>query len=178
MKHYEFFTGRIGKVDSEVRELGNGNCVANFSIAETPRIKKGDEWVDGVTVWTDVSVFGDEARNVVRSVKPGTEVMVAGTRTAREYTTKDTNEKRTVQAIVAEVVAVVLNKFTYIESLGSVNYKKGEVGTSAPAAKKAPASKPAPAKKVAPVVEEVDDFSIDTSEPDPFSDDEDPFGLD
>lgn len=124
MRHFGVFTGRVGQV-RDLRELANGNCVVNFSVAETPRVKKEDgTWTDGVTIWTEVSVFGDEARNLVRSVKPGTFVTVVGNRSAREYTVKDTNETRVVQQVTAEQVAVAITKFNYIESIGNVNYSK------------------------------------------------------
>lgn len=124
MRHFEMFTGRVGQVRDLV-ELKDGNCVVNFSVAETPRVKKQDgSWGDGVTIWTDVSVFGDEARNLVRSVKPGTFVTVSGVRNAREYVVKDTNDKRIIQQVVAEQVAVAITKFNYIESVGNVNYSK------------------------------------------------------
>lgn len=125
MKHYETFTGRVGQLRDLV-ELGNGNCVVSFSVAETPRVKQQDgTWADGVTVWTDVSIFGDEARNLVRSVKPGTFVTVHGYRSAREYTPKDSTEKRIVQQVVAEQISVAITKFNFIESVGNVNYKNG-----------------------------------------------------
>ena len=128
MRHFEVFTGRVGQV-RELRELAEGNCVVSFSVAETPRVKKQDgSWGDGTTVWTDVSVFGDEARNLVRSVKPGTFVTVAGNRSAREYTPKDSTETRIIQQVVAEQIAVSITKFNYIESIGSVNYKKDGTG--------------------------------------------------
>lgn len=129
MRHTELFMGRVGTLQ-EVRELGNGNCVLNFSIAETPRIKKGDDWVDGTTIWTNVTIFGDEARNLHRSVKPGTHVMVFGTRQASEYTTKDTNEKRVSQSVLAQQVGIAITKFDYVETLGNVNYAKE--GTAVP----------------------------------------------
>lgn len=132
MKHYEIFTGRVGQVRDLV-ELQNGNCVVNFSVAETPRVKQQDgTWADGTTIWTDVSVFGDEARNLVRSVKPGTFVTVSGTRNAREYTPKDSTEKRVIQQVVADQVSVAITKFNFIESIGNVNHRGGNSGGAAP----------------------------------------------
>lgn len=174
MKHTEVFSGRIGKIDEAVRELGNGNCVANFSIAETPRFKKGDEWVDGVTIWTDISIFGDEARNLVRSVVPGTFVIVIGSRSARKYEVKDTKEERTVQSVTADEVGILINKFTFVEKLGNVNYSKEGRNTGATAAPKT-TSKPASASKpVAKTVEASDPFAEDN---DLFGEEDDPFAL-
>lgn len=167
MKHFEIFTGRVGFVE-EIKELANGNCVVNFSVAETPRVKKGNDWVDGTTIWTNIAIFGDEARNLHRSVKPGTPVVVIGTRQAREYTVKDTNEQKVTQSIVAEQVAVAITKFNYIEGVGSINYAKDNTGgttQSKPMAEKNPFNS-------APVA------SDPLVEDNPFgNDDEDPFGL-
>lgn len=169
MKHFEVFTGRVGQVRDLV-ELGNGNCVVNFSVAETPRIKKQDgTWADGTTIWTDVSVFGDEARNLVRSVKPGTFVTVAGNRTAREYTVKDTNEKRIVQQVVADQVAVAITKFNFIESVGNVNYAKEGRGGGASQPQQTQQQYSQQPQQQAPQAD-ADPFASS----DPFSDD--PFG--
>ena len=176
MKHFEVFTGRVGIIEN--KELSNGNCVVNFSVAETPRIKKGDEWVDGTTIWTNVAIFGDEARNLHRSVKPGSIVTVFGNRQAREYTVKDTNEQRVVQSVTAEQVSIGITKFNYVEGIGSINYSKS--GTSNPR-KPAQAQQKAPQNNNPPQdnpfnADPFNDKSFESFE-DPFSNDDDPFGL-
>lgn len=162
MKHLEVFTGGVGKVYDLV-ELANGNCVVNFSLAETPRVKVGDNWEDGVTIWTDLSIFGDEARNFVKSVVPGTRVLVVANRSARKYTAKDTNEERTVQSLVVEEIGVLINKFTFVKELGNVNYYKEGRGGGAQSAQAStqsynqnkPASKQSgPALGTAPAMED------------------------
>lgn len=179
MKHYEVFTGRIGYIE-DIKELPNGNCVVNFSVAETPRIKKGDEWVDGTTIWTNVVIFGDEARNLHRSVKPGSVVTVFGNRQAREYTVKDTNEQRVVQSVIAEQVSIGITKFNYVEGIGNVNYSKGGTNTGSPANSGGKPSGSQPAQNNAPQNNPFDtgvDPFADQSFEDPFGDDDDPFGL-
>lgn len=166
--HVEIFTGRIGQIDEEVKELANDNCVANFSVAETPRLRKGDKWVDGTTIWTNVAIFGDEARNLVRSnLKPGTFVTVFGNRTANEYTPKGTEEKRTSQSVVAEQVAVAITRFNFIEGVGNVNYNEtGRGGATAGTTK---------TTKTTETTAKADDGAFE----DPFGEGEDdPFGLD
>jgi single-strand DNA-binding protein len=179
MKHYEVFTGRIGYIE-DIKELSNGNCVVNFSVAETPRIKKGNEWVDGTTIWTNVAIFGDEARNLHRSVKPGSVVTVFGNRQAREYTVKDTNEKRVVQSVIAEQVSIGITKFNYVEGIGNVNYSKAGINTNSPAnsGRKPSGSQPPQnnAPQDNPFDTDGDPFSYQSFE-DPFGDDDDPFGL-
>ena len=151
MKHLEVFTGGVGKVNDLI-ELANGNCVVNFSLAETPRVKVGDNWEDGVTIWTDLSIFGDEARNFVKSVVPGTRVLVVANRSARKYTVKDTNEERTVQSLVVEEIGILINKFTFVKELGSVNYYKEGRGSGAQTSTQSrPQNKPA-SKQSGPVL--------------------------
>ena len=179
MRHYELFTGRIGQVRDLV-ELQNGNCVVNFSVAETPRIKlKDGSWGDAPTIWTDVSIFGDEARNLVRSVKPGTFVTVIGTRQAREYETKDTKEKRVTHQVVAEQVAVAITKFNYIESIGNVNYAKEGRGGGAPAGGQTQAKTPQSSSPTPPAADPFnqDPFVRPSTDDDPFADNDDPFSL-
>lgn len=176
MRHMELFMGRIGVIE-DVRELANNNCVVNFSIAETPRIKEGDQWVDGPTIWTNVSIFGDEARNLHRSVKPGTFVMVYGERKAREYTPKDSNEKKIIQSVVAHQVGVGITKFNYVEGVGNINYAKEGYpgGTSAQGSSPA---KPQPKQEVKDNPFDDDPFDDDPFDDNPFGDDDDnPFGL-
>ena len=146
MKHQEIFTGRIGRIDEAPYELSNGNCVVNFSVAETPRVKQGDNWVDGETIWTNVAIFGDEARNLIRSVKPGTFVTVVGTRKATSYKDKDTQKDVVTQSVTADEVSVAITKFSFIEGIGNVNYAKdGKPAATKAPAKTAPKSTPAAA---------------------------------
>ena len=174
MRHFEVFTGRVGQI-RDLIELPNGNCVVSFSVAETPRIRKDDgTWVDGTTIWTDVSVFGDEARNFVRSAKPGVFVTVVGTRRAREYEAKDTKEKRVVQQVIADQVAISITKFNYVEGIGNVNYAKEGRGGGAPAqTQNAQASQQAsqPAQTT-----QSDPFNTEDPFNDTFANDNDPFG--
>ena len=129
MKHTEIFTGRVGVI-KDLIELNDNNCLLNFSVAETPltKNKQTQQWEDGVTIWTNVTVFGDEARNFHKSVKKGTMVTVIGTRTARKYTPKDSTQEVVVQSVVAEQLSVAVTKFNFIEGVGSVG--KGSTGTS------------------------------------------------
>lgn len=174
MKHLEMFTGRVGKVE-ELREFGNqGGCVLNFSVAESTRVKKGDNWEDGATIWTNVTIFGDEARNLQRSVVPGTFVTIVGERRANEYVVKDSNEKRTSQYVVATQVAVSITKFNFVNEIGSVNYSKGDAPTIASTGGNTPQSKPASTPASTP---KDDPFADTTFDNDPFGNDDDPFGL-
>lgn len=85
-------TGNL-TADPELREAG-GHSVAQFSVASTPRIKKGDEYVDGETVYLRVSVWRELADGAASTLKKGDAVVVTGYLRQRSFD-KD-GEKRTV----------------------------------------------------------------------------------
>ena len=70
-------TGNVG-ADAQLNVTSNGGSVASFSLANTPRVKKNDEWTDGETVWFRCAVWGKEAENVATQVKKGMRVIVTG----------------------------------------------------------------------------------------------------
>ena len=92
--------GNVGR-DPELRIAPSGMQVVKFSVADT--IGKDD---DKKTTWHDIVVFGDQAENVVESVKKGSRVIVIG-RISKDTYEKD-GEKRTKVEVVAQDVAVSL----------------------------------------------------------------------
>lgn len=85
-------TGIVGK-DPEIKFFTDF-AVTNFPVAYTPREKKGNEWVDGETVWFRVSVSGKEAEAAVDRYKKGDRVLVVGTLRVSTYTDKEGNIKQ------------------------------------------------------------------------------------
>lgn len=86
--------------DAEIRFLATGAAVASFSLACTPRMKKGDQWEDGETVFYRVTAWRQMAENVGESVRKGMRVVVTGRLKVRTYE-KD-GERRTSVEIDAE----------------------------------------------------------------------------
>lgn len=84
-------------------------AVANFSLAETPREKKGDEWVDGETIWWKVSVTGPLAESLADAPLKGTRLFVKGDLKSFEYKGKDGSMKQGFE-IRAKVVAQVFTQ--------------------------------------------------------------------
>lgn len=96
-------TGNLGD-DPELRFTPGGVAVCNFSVANTPRVKNGDEWQDGTTTWFRCAVWRDMAENVVESLRRGMPVIVQGYLSTEEYEARDGSGKRSqiqlnVQAI-------------------------------------------------------------------------------
>lgn len=79
--------------DPELRFTPSGSAVCNGTVAHTPRVKRGDEWEDGETVFLNWSVWKDQAENVAESLRRGDRVVVIGKLKVRSYETRD-GEKR------------------------------------------------------------------------------------
>lgn len=98
--------GNVGG-DAEVRLTPNGDPVAGFSLAVTPRIKRGQEWVDGETLWFRVSAFGFRAEQAVNVARKGARVVVVGHLAKETWTDRD-NQQRESLIIRAESVSQIV----------------------------------------------------------------------
>ena len=99
--------------DPELRFTPNGQAVANFTVASTPRFydKQAGEWKDGDALFMRCNVWRQAAENVAESLTKGARVMVQGTLRQRSYETRE-GEKRTVVELAAEEVAPSLRYAT------------------------------------------------------------------
>jgi single-strand DNA-binding protein len=101
--------GNVG-TDPEIKffEGKNGSFgVASFSLAYTPREKKGQDWVDGETVWFRTSVVGRQAELITDAVRKGERVKVVGTLKVSSYQAKDGSQKQGLE-IKADDITLVL----------------------------------------------------------------------
>jgi single-strand DNA-binding protein len=64
--------------EPRLRSTATGAHVLDLRVATTPRIRKGDEWEDGGTLWYDVVCWNRLADNVAESVQKGDSVVVTG----------------------------------------------------------------------------------------------------
>ena len=83
--------------DPELRFTPNGQAVAKFRIASTPRFmdKATNEWKDGESLFLTCNVWRQAAENCAESLTRGMRVIVQGRLKQRSYETKE-GEKRTV----------------------------------------------------------------------------------
>lgn len=162
--------GSVGRV-YDLREVGkNGNKALDFSVAVTPRKKEGDEWVDGETIWQNITVWNRLAENVASSLRSGDRVVVIGRESQKpEYTNKDGVVVPARPIVVADYVGLEL---TYHGAQSKREARGGNSGdgnsynnarSSAPAA--APAAKPA--QKDTDIFAD-DDFDFDSGDVLPF----------
>ena len=71
--------------DAELRALSSGVDVANFTLASTPRVKQGDQWVDGEAMFVRCAVWRRAAENVAETVTKGMRLIVQGRLKVRSY---------------------------------------------------------------------------------------------
>jgi single-strand DNA-binding protein len=89
--------------DPELRFLPSGVAVANMTVAVTPRVKKGETWEDGETIWFRLACWRQLAESVAESIVKGTRVIASGRLSARSYETKS-GEKRTDMEIQVDSI--------------------------------------------------------------------------
>lgn len=112
--------------DGELRFLPSGVAVCNFTVAQTPRTKKGEVWEDGTTMFFRVAVWRDMAEHVAESIKRGTRVIVKGRFTTGSYTTSEGVERTTLE-VQADEVGIALR-------YGTATFNKAERTTAPPPA--------------------------------------------
>mgnify|MGYP001242285185 CR=1 FL=1 len=114
--------GRLGK-DPEIRFSGEGNAIANFSIAtnETWKSKEGNQ--EEKTDWHNIVVFGASAEKYIQPyVKKGTLVSVEGKLQTRDWEDKDGNKRYTTE--------VVADLYGGVQILGSGGGEENNFDTS------------------------------------------------
>jgi single-strand DNA-binding protein len=99
--------------DPELRFTPNGQAVARFRIASTPRFldKTDDKWKDGESLFLTCNVWRQAAENAAESLQRGMRVIVQGRLKQRSYETRE-GEKRTVYEVEADEVGPSLKNAT------------------------------------------------------------------
>lgn len=90
--------------DPELRFIPSGACVANFTIASTPRTfdRQSGEWRDGDALFLRCNVWRQQAESVAESLSRGMRVIVTGKLVQRSWE-KDGQRRTSVELEVEEV---------------------------------------------------------------------------
>lgn len=80
--------------------------LVTFNAAYTPRSRKGNEWVDGETMWFRVAMFGKKAEAIADSIKKGDEVLIIGSVKQSTYQSKDGSDKTALEINAAEIALI------------------------------------------------------------------------
>ncbi|MGH3377636.1 MAG: single-stranded DNA-binding protein [Pseudonocardiaceae bacterium] len=99
--------------DPELRYTPNGQAVARFRVASTPRFfdKAAGDYKDGESLFLTCNVWRQGAENVAESLQSGNRVIVSGRLRQRSYETHE-GEKRTVYEVEADEVGPSLRSAT------------------------------------------------------------------
>lgn len=93
----------------ELRDGKNGKyCYARVAVSD--RIKDGDDWVDGPTIYYNVAVSGDQAVRLHEAAKNSGNIRVlfSGKYTVTEYRANEGGEARINHEVKADEVGVSL----------------------------------------------------------------------
>jgi single-strand DNA-binding protein len=89
--------------DPELRFTQTGAAVANFTIASTPRVKKGDQWEDGEALFLRCNIWRQAAENVAESLIRGARVIAQGRLVQRSFETREGEKRSVVELQVDEI---------------------------------------------------------------------------
>ena len=100
--------GNVGK-DPELKNVNTARgsvALVEFSLAHTPRERKGEEWVDGETTWFRVIQWGVKAETLVNTISKGDTVIVLGTLKQSSYKAKDGTTKSALEINASDIGVV------------------------------------------------------------------------
>lgn len=89
-----------------VKTARGDTAILNFSVAYTPRERKGDDWVEGETIWLKVALWGEKAETYADHLEKGSTVLVSGSMKQTTFKGKDGTDK-TVMEINASDIGIV-----------------------------------------------------------------------
>ncbi|TSI11300.1 single-stranded DNA-binding protein [Brevibacterium aurantiacum] len=101
--------------DPELRFTPNGDPVANFTIASTPRMfdRQSNEFKDGATLFLRCSAWKKLGENIAESLQRGSNVVAQGRLKQRDFETKE-GEKRTVVELDVDELGPNLRRATAV----------------------------------------------------------------
>lgn len=89
--------------DVELRSTANGTPVANFTIAATERVRDGDQWKDGNTVFLRCTLWREYAQHAAHSLRKGLQVIAVGTLAQRSWEAEDGSRRSSIEFDVQEL---------------------------------------------------------------------------
>ena len=88
-------TGNLGK-DAELRALGDGTPVANFSVAD-------GQGSDKRSIWWNCVLYGKRAQSLQPYLVKGQQVTIIGSASEREWTDKDGQKRKSMDVRVNDI---------------------------------------------------------------------------
>jgi single-strand DNA-binding protein len=78
-------------------------ALVTFSLAHTPRERKGDEWVEGETIWFRITTWGDKGEVYVDALKKGDTVLVQGSMKQSTFKGRDGVDKTALEINATDI---------------------------------------------------------------------------
>ena len=72
-------------------------------MAHTSRERKGDEWVEGETIWVRVTTWGDKGEVYVDALRKGDSVLVQGTMKQSTFKGRDGVDKTALEINASDI---------------------------------------------------------------------------
>ena len=94
--------GNLGK-DIELRYSGNGNPIANFTVATSHHFKDKEGKTQKQTEWHRIVFFGKTAAFCGEHLHKGSKVYIKGRIQTREWEDKDGNKRYTTEVVGREI---------------------------------------------------------------------------
>jgi single-strand DNA-binding protein len=97
--------GNLG-ADPELKYVKTGRgdtALVTFSLAHTPRERKGEEWVEGETIWFRITTWGEKGEIYVDALKKGDTVLVQGTMKQSTFKGRDGVDKTALEINASDI---------------------------------------------------------------------------
>lgn len=119
----------VGKLtaDPELRTTSNGGAVANFSIADTPRVydRQSQQWVDGDVLFLRCTAWRDLAEHCANSLAKGMRVIAQGRLQQRSYQAQDGSNRTVIELQVDEIGPSLRYATAQVQKMQSGGYQGG-----------------------------------------------------
>lgn len=123
-----FILGRVGQ-DPEIRHTGDGQPVANLSVATSSVSMKGGERRE-YTEWHKVVIFNKAAEVAQNYVKKGTQVLIEGSLTTRKWQDKEGNDRYTTEIVCGRLTLLSKGSDSKVEQTTAEDYARASGGTA------------------------------------------------
>jgi len=122
----------------ELRFTAAGKAVANFTVAESSRVKDGDTWKDGPTTYWRCSLWDSAAENLAESLTKGQRVILSGEAKQRSFETNSGEKRTVIEVTVSEIGPSLRWATAKVERSGGTVKPKDDPWASTPATEDAP----------------------------------------
>jgi len=77
--------------------------LVTFSLAHTPKEKKGDTWVEGETIWFRITSWGEKGEALVDTLRKGDSVIVQGNMKQSSFKGRDGQDKTVLEINATDI---------------------------------------------------------------------------